>query len=338
MPVHDIIVIGASSGGVSVLSSLVAMLPEDLPAAVFIVLHVRADVPSHLPAILNRTGRLPAAHAVDREPVRRGRIYVAPPGMQTYLQRGRICVKRGPHENSQRPAIDALFRTAAHHYGPRVIGIVLSGALDDGSAGLAAVKRAGGIAIVQDPDEAAFRDMPAHALEAAEVDFRLRTVEIGPIVDELVRKPGADLDPDEIPREVPLETAEETGQSSETTISEALGPPSAFTCPDCSGTLFQIDDGPTPRFRCRVGHAFAEASLESAQHAATERALWVALRSLHERNALLRRLADSARRRGHNAAAIVFEQRQTDIEADVTALHRLIAEGGALESMAGQRE
>src|SRR5437870_1753485 len=130
---RDVIVIGASSGGVDALVKLVGTLPPGLPAAVFVVLHVRPDVPSQLPAILNRAGALPAAHAVDGEPIRRGRIYVAPPGLQTYVHRGRLSVRRGPQENSSRPAIDALFRTAAHHYGPRVIGVVLTGSLDDGS-------------------------------------------------------------------------------------------------------------------------------------------------------------------------------------------------------------
>src|SRR5207247_2125761 len=176
---RDVIVIGASSGGVDALIKLVGKLPPDLPAAVFVVLHVRPDVPSQLPAILNRAGSLPAAHAVDGEPIRRGRIYVAPPGFQTYVHRGRISVRLGPQENSNRPAIDPLFRTAAHHYGPRVVGVVLSGALDDGSAGLEAIKRAGGIAIVQDPDDAAVSDMPANALDRADVDHRLRADELG---------------------------------------------------------------------------------------------------------------------------------------------------------------
>src|SRR5438128_8305246 len=142
---HDIIVIGASSGGVEVLSTLVSRLPESLAASVFIVLHVRPDAPSLLPAILNRSGTLPAAHAVDGEPIRPGRIYVAPPGMQTYLLRQRLSVERGPRENMHRPAIDPLFRTAAHHFGPRVVGVILSGALDDGTAGLQSIKEAGGI-------------------------------------------------------------------------------------------------------------------------------------------------------------------------------------------------
>lgn len=167
MPRRDLIVIGASSGGVEALSKVVAGLPEDLAAAIFIVLHVREDRESQLPVILNRMGRLPAAHAVDGEPIRRGRIYVAPPGLQTYVHRGRSRVRRGPLENLHRPAVDALFRTAAHYYRERVIGVVLSGALDDGAAGLAAVKKAGGVAIVQEPGDARVADMPSNAADRA---------------------------------------------------------------------------------------------------------------------------------------------------------------------------
>src|SRR5438874_2736813 len=168
---HDLIVVGASSGGVEALTTLVAGLPSSLAAAVFIVLHVRPEGPSFLPAVLNRAGQLPVAHAVDGEPIRRGRVYVAPPAHQTYLQRGRIAVRQGPQENLHRPAVDPLFRTAAHHYGPRVVGIVLSGVLDDGSAGLLAVRHAGGVTIVQDPSEALFGDMPANAFEAVGPDY-----------------------------------------------------------------------------------------------------------------------------------------------------------------------
>src|SRR5919198_2027101 len=155
MAQHDVVVIGASSGGVEALLKVLSGLPAELAAAVFVVLHVRPDAPSYLPAILNRAGNLPAAHAVDGESIRQGRIYVAPPGHQTYVQKGRIGVRRGPSGNLHRPAIDPLFRTAAHHYGPRCIGIVLSGALDDGSAGLLAIERGGGVTIVQDPTDAA---------------------------------------------------------------------------------------------------------------------------------------------------------------------------------------
>ncbi len=209
---RDVIVIGASSGGVEVLVKLVAALPEDFQAALFIVLHVRPDRPSRLPAILNRAGQLPAAHAVDNEPVRRGRIYVAPPGMQMHVHRGRISVRRGPPENNHRPAIDPLFRTAAHYYGSRVIGVILTGALDDGSAGLAAVKSAGGTAVVQDPADAAVSAMPTHALELVEADYQVRADGLAPLLVDLV---NSEVDLPTIRHEVPLETVEEAPMSAE---------------------------------------------------------------------------------------------------------------------------
>src|SRR5262249_35918766 len=148
-------------------------------------------------------------HAVDRERIRRGRIYVAPPGMQTYVDDGRLRVHREPRENNLRPAIDPLFRTAAHHYGPRVIGVVLSGAMDDGSAGLLAAKTAGGVAIVQDPEDATVAGMPTSALTAVEVDYRVAADEIAPLLSALTTQPG---DTHQLRAEVPLETVEETAQ------------------------------------------------------------------------------------------------------------------------------
>src|SRR5262249_35762162 len=237
---HDVIVIGASSGGVEALSKLLGRLPADLPAAVFVVMHVRPDAPSYLPAGPNRAGRLPVAHAVDGEPIRQSRVYVAPPGQQTYIQRGHIKVARGPRENLHRPAIDPLFRTAAHHYSNRVIGVVLTGAMDDGSAGLLAVKHAGGTAVVQDPADAAFPSMPTSAMEAVEADYCVTLDDLSSLLVSLV---GLESDRGGLPAEVPLETVEEAERPDEARPSEELGPPSMFTCPDCQGTLFEIADG-----------------------------------------------------------------------------------------------
>jgi two-component system chemotaxis response regulator CheB len=325
---RDVIVIGASSGGVEALSTIVSGLPEDLPAAVFIVLHVRPDVPSHLPAILNRCGRLPASHAVDEEPIRRGRIYVAPPGVQMYLQPGRISLRRGPSENSHRPAIDPLFRTAAHYYGPRVIGVVLTGAMDDGSAGLLAVKRGGGLALAQDPREAAFPDMPANALEAVDSAQPVATDELPALLVTLTQ---TDLERQQLRGEIALETVEEAARGNDAQRSDELGRPSDFVCPDCSGTLYEIDDGASVRFRCRVGHAYSADAMVDAQADSLERALWTALRALEERSALMRRLAENARRRGHHGVATLFEQRSNEAEADVHAVHRVVTNGRALE-------
>jgi two-component system chemotaxis response regulator CheB len=323
---HDLVVVGASSGGLDPLMKLVGGLPASLPAAIFVVLHVRPDAPSQLPAILNRAGAIPAAHAVDGEPIRRGRIYVAPPGFQTYLHRGHLEVARGPQENSSRPAIDPLFRTAAHHYGPRVVGVVLSGALDDGSAGLQAIKRAGGCAIVQDPADAFFPDMPKNALDRTDVDYSVPADQLAARLIEIV---GSDGNP-EVPLEVPLETVEETPAGQRIPRSEDLGPPSGFTCPDCQGALWEIDDGQTVRYRCRVGHAYSEDAMVSAQTDAVERALWTALRALEERVALVQKLADNARRRGHGAVAALFKARSDKMDADIRAIHDVITNGQAL--------
>ncbi|HEX3704641.1 MAG TPA: chemotaxis protein CheB [Vicinamibacterales bacterium] len=327
---HDIVAIGASSGGVQALTVLLSSLPADLQAALFVVLHVNPDAPSQLPAILNRAGALPAAHAVDGEPIRRGRVYVAPPGMQTYLQPGRMAVKRGPQENLYRPAIDPLFRTAAHHYGARTIGVVLSGALDDGAAGLRAIKEAGGLAIVQEPDDAEVPGMPLNALERVKADYCVRMAAMGPLIAELTSR-SFSLTP--LAGEVPLETTEEAQSPATALRSDQLGHASAFTCPDCSGTLFEIHEGGQLRYRCRVGHAYSDETMVLAQGASTERALWTALRALEERVAMLRKLAERGRRRGLVGVARVFDDRAAAAEQDVRAVHGLILDGSALDDV-----
>jgi two-component system chemotaxis response regulator CheB len=324
---HDVVVVGASSGGVEGLITLLSGLPDDLAAAVFVVLHVRPDVPSQLPAILNRVGTLPVAHAVDGEPIRRGRVYIAPPGMQTYLRRGRIGVRRGPQENLHRPAVDPLFRTAAHHYGARVIGIILSGALDDGAAGLAAIKEAGGIAIVQDPDDAAMRDMPMNAIERTRADHIVPIAALPSLLIDLISQEAVtDLAP-----EIPLETLEEAGSGEPFKRSEEMGSPSNVTCPECQGNLWEVRSADGIRFRCRVGHAYTEAAIDAAQSQSVERALWSALKALEERVALMRKLAAQARRRGHEAVAMMFEDRSRTVDNDVRAIHNLIVSSETLE-------
>ena len=326
---HDIIVIGASSGGVEVLTTIVSRLPADLPAAIFVVLHVRPDAPSLLPAILNRVGVLPAAHAVDGESIRTGRIYVAPPGRQLYLHRRRVSVEPGPRENMHRPAVDPLFRTAAHHYGTRVIGVVLSGALDDGTAGLQAVKDAGGIAVVQNPADAACASMPTHAMERVAVDHCVNAVEIADLLSRLANMPAPEP---ETPQTVALETHDEAALPSEHAIvGQAFGVESGLTCPECSGILREVREGDVLRFRCRVGHAYTSLSMLEAQGDALETALWTAVRSLEERCMLLNKLAESARSRGHDEIAARFLDRSGALERDVQTLRDLVAQGRALE-------
>lgn len=325
---RDLVVVGASSGGVEALMALLGGLPEDFPAAIFVVLHLRPDYPSQLPAILNRAGRLPVAHAVDGEPIRRGRVYVAPPGMQTYVHRGHISVQRGPAENLYRPAVDPLFRTAAHHYGARVIGVILTGSMDDGAAGLLAVRRGGGATVVQDPREAMFPSMPDKARQAAQPDHVLALAAIPPLLVELVSEYAGD---DCLSTEVPLETREEAPHGARFLTSAEQGEPADIACPDCHGTLWEIDEPGGIRFRCRVGHGYSEDAMLKAHRDSVERALYVALRALEERVALLRKLAERAHRRGSVMVAQIFEQRIEQVNQDVRAVHTLIINGKGLE-------
>ena len=309
---HDIIVVGASAGGVEALGELVSRLPADLPAAVFVVLHIPAYGVSVLPGILSRRGPLPAAHPNDGETIRHGCIYVAPPDHHLLVEKdGTVRLTRGPHENGHRPAVDTLFRSAARTYGPRVIGVVLTGTLDDGTAGLQAIKRRGGLAVVQDPEEALFASMPRSAIESVPVDTVALLAEIGPILDRLARSPA----PAESEAPVTSELEDEVKVAEFDIIkleTRQNGKPSSYACPDCHGVLWEVEEDSLLRFRCRVGHAFSPESLLASQSDALEDALWVALRALEESAALAERLSERAGGRGHSLAADRFAQQATD--------------------------
>ena len=315
MPGHDTIVIGASAGGVEALVKLVGQLPKNLPASIFIVLHIPAQSPSLMPGILTRSGPLVATHPDDDEEIKQGHIYVAPPDQHLLIERGRVRVMRGPKENRHRPAIDPLFRSAAYIYGPRVVGVVLTGSLDDGTAGLWSVKQRGGIAVVQDPDEALYPSMPRSALAHVQVDYCLPLADIGATLVQLANQQaeeeGAYPVPEDMEKEVKyVEMADENTISS----SERVGNPSAFSCPECGGVLWEFHDGELLRFRCRVGHAFSVDSVLSAQVEQLENALWTALKTLEENASLSRRMAQQAHTRGQEWLARSFEERLRNAE------------------------
>ena len=265
---RDTIVIGASAGGVHALSTLVAELPANLPAAVFIILHVPADVPSLLPGILSRDSRLVVAHAVNGEEIRRGRIYVAPPDNHLLIEDGHVRLVHGPKENLHRPSIDALFRSAARWSGPRTIGVVLTGARDDGRTGMRAIKQRGGIAIVQDPLEAPFPSMPMSVMQEIKVDYSLPLSEIPPLLNRLSHESAAEEGRYPVPDEVEIEariTVQEMESDEFIASVEKLGKISKLTCPDCHGALWEIYDDELLRYRCHVGHAFSAESLSEGQ-------------------------------------------------------------------------
>ncbi len=322
---HDIIVVGASAGGVEALAELASHLPAALPAAVLIVLHMPAYGHSVLPEILGRRGPLPARHAEDGELIEPGRIYAAPPDRHLLVRDGRILLTRGPAENNHRPAIDALFRSAARAYGPRVVGVVLTGTLDDGTAGLQSVKTRGGIALVQHLDEAMFKSMPQSAIENVAVDGVYPLAGLAQEIVRLSGKPAArkehpvtsTLDEDVAVAEMHLDLLED----------RAEGKPSGFSCPDCHGVLWEISEGKMVRYRCRVGHAYSPQSLLASQSENLEEALWVALRALEESAAMAERLQARASERGHMLSAQQFSEQALDARHRAGIIHNVLRGG-----------
>jgi two-component system chemotaxis response regulator CheB len=306
---HDIIVVGASAGGVEALQVLMRGLPADLPAAVFVVLHMSADAPSLLPQILNRAGPLPVAAAVDNERIVPGRVYVAVPDRHLLIERGRVCLVRGPKENRARPSVDPLFRSAARDYGSRVIGVVLTGALDDGTSGLQAIKARGGLTVVQDPAEALYAGMPGSAAEHVAVDYCMPLTEIPALLARLAVEPAPDDAAYPVAPNLDLEVRIAESDMEALDNGEVPGTPSVFACPECHGTLWEIQDGNLLRFRCRVGHAYSAESMLAEHDDALEAALWSALRALEESVALAKRMAASAREHNHPLLVARYEQR-----------------------------
>jgi two-component system, chemotaxis family, protein-glutamate methylesterase/glutaminase len=321
---HGIVVIGASAGGVEALGRLVHLLPPELPAALFVALHVPPGTSSALPSILDRQGPLPCAHARDGEPIQHGRIYVAPPDSHLLVDRDAVRLSRGPRENGHRPAVDPMFRSAARAHGPRAVGVVLSGVLDDGTAGLLAIKARGGTAIVQDPDEALYPSMPSNAIEHVKVDYVVPITRIAALLIELAEEtPNPSSPPEGHSEEADAE--EQLGDLNAQGPAGVPGRPSIFSCPECDGVLWEIQDGGgLVRFRCHVGHAWSPESLLSQQSEALESALWVALRSLQERAALARRMVGPARQRGHRFSASRFEDQAEEAEQAAAVLRELL--------------
>jgi two-component system chemotaxis response regulator CheB len=311
-----VIVIGASAGGVDALSTVVGGLPADLPAPVLVVLHVTPRGKSVLPQILTSRGRMPAHHALDGEPLVAGHVYVAPPDRHLAIEDGVVRLNAGPRENGVRPALDPLFRSAADVYGPGAVGVVLSGTLDDGTAGLIAIKRRGGVALVQDPDEAMFPSMPASAVRLANPDY---VAPLEKLPELLVTVVGEKLE-EPMPRHPGLAHDDPDSASAE----DQPGEPSEFTCPECGGTLWEQPEGELLRFRCRVGHAFSSESLLTEQREALEAALWTAVTALEERADLARRLAERMGERHHVTASNRYLREADEARARASVVRDVI--------------
>jgi two-component system, chemotaxis family, protein-glutamate methylesterase/glutaminase len=296
MATRDIIVMGASAGGIETLRTIVGGLPAEFPACVFIVVHSGSDAPGILDRILQRSAVLPTVMARDKERFHPGKIYIAPPDHHLLIERGQICLTRGPKENRFRPAIDPLFRSAAYVYGPRVIGVVLTGGLDDGTAGLWSIKHLGGTAVVQDPNDALFPSMPINALRYVEVDHTVTAAEIAPLLVELnateTKEKGVFKVPEHLDIEVKIAKQD---PAIEHDIRE-LWERSSYTCPECHGVLLSLKEGAHERFRCHTGHAFSPDSLLAELTEGVEESLWTTIRYIEESVMLLRHMAQHIRK------------------------------------------
>ena len=324
---HDVVVLGASAGGVEALRSVVAGLPRGFPAAVFVVLHMPPEAPSALAAILDRAGPLPAKPVDHKQAIEPGRIYVARPNRHLVLRDGHVGLEAGPRENSARPAIDVLFRSAARAYGPRVVGVVLSGTLRDGALGLAAIKLYGGVTIVQDPDEALFPGMPESALSTGGVDYRLRAADISTCLVELTHHSLEEtpMQPRQRGQSQPtIHAADEPYEQSSPKLPNRA---SGLTCPECRGSLWEMSEANSLRFECRIGHTFGVEALFAEQGETVEAALWSAINALQERAATFRRLGIASARTDRDAYPERAQQIEHHAAALLDLLRGLIADG-----------
>jgi two-component system chemotaxis response regulator CheB len=320
-PSDHLVVVGASAGGISALMELAARLPAGFPAPMCVVQHVGAN-PSILPELLSSRGPHPAVHARDGQLLTPGVIHVAPPDQHLLVEGRTLRLSRGPKENHTRPAIDPLFRSAALAWGARVIGVVLSGMLDDGTAGLLSIKRRGGLAIVQDPASAEEPEMPQNAVRFVPVDYVVPDAEIGALLGRLVQQAAAPDVPaaEALQREVAINRGEDLLENI-----EAIAEPASLCCPDCGGALWEVQDASQLRYRCHTGHAFGAIALERAQAQKGEEALRQAVRQLAEREMLLRRMASIADATGESAQAEVARCEADRLREQATELSRMAA-------------
>jgi len=324
---RNLVVVGASAGGVEALRTLLGSLPVDFPAALLVVLHMPSTGRSALPEILDRSCPLPVHRAVSGAALQMGAVTVAVPDHHLMVVADRLLLSRGPRENGHRPAVDVLFRTAARAAGPRVVAVVLSGALDDGTAGMIAVRERGGVGVAQDPDDAIYGSMPTHAVEVASADHVTPVAKMGSLLHELVTEEIA-ADAPEATDLMDKEAAMAEFDAAALNDDDRPGTPSGFGCPSCHGALYTITEGGMERYRCRVGHAWSPEALAAEQSEALEGALWMALRGLEERAALSLRMGERAHLRGHTHTAQTFRERHDEAQNAALLIRRLLQFGG----------
>jgi two-component system, chemotaxis family, protein-glutamate methylesterase/glutaminase len=323
-----VVAVGASAGGVDALTRFVSALPPDLPAAVLVALHLTPSSPSLLPRVLARRSPLEVLPAEDGLPLRNGQVVVSVPDCHLLVVEGRVVLGRGARENGHRPSHDAMLRSVALAAGPRAVGLVLTGLLDDGSAGLRCVDRYGGTCLVQDPDDAEYPDMPRNALRSVP-GARAATIPVlvKEVVSAMSHDPHPAPDVDQVQRQLDqAELASALGQPTKLPDGSVPGQPSAFACPDCHGVLNGIPDGEVQRFRCRTGHAWTESSLLAQQGNQVEEALWTALRALEEKADMSRRMAERAEEEGRPWSGAHHREREEEAMRSASTLRDVLGQ------------
>lgn len=313
------VVIGASAGGMAALKKLVAQFPEDFPAPIFVVNHMGADTTGEaLLRVLNESSNLTCEHGQDRHTFQSGHIYLAPSDQHMLIVKDQILITKGARENRSRPAIDPLFRSAAVAYGNRVIGIILTGYLDDGTSGMMAIRRCGGICIAQDPQDASYPDMPRSVIANVGADYCLPVAGMGALLSELLERELPESQP--VPQDIVIEAKIAQRVLSDLPSVQALGGQVPYNCPDCGGVLWQIAEGGLVRYRCHTGHAFTSSALLAQQDVKVEETLWVALRMFEERQNLL--VTMSKKEGSHSGSSIT--QRANDSQVHIDRIRSML--------------
>jgi two-component system chemotaxis response regulator CheB len=323
MAKRNIVVIGTSAGGVLALKQLVSTLPADFTASVFIVMHVSPHSPSLLPEILSTAGLLEAIHPVDGDIIQPGRIYIAPPDHHLLIEYEQVLVKKGPKENRFRPSIDALFRSAAYTYGSQVIGVVLTGMLDDGTSGMWSVQRLNGVTVIQEPDDAAYASMPNSVLDYVDVDYRVPLADLPALLVRLTSETIPDPSPDAFTEEDRMAT--EIGIAAQDNAFEMdildMGELNPLTCPECHGALISIREGKLIRYRCHTGHAYTASSLLAETTRMTEESFWSAIRQLEETVIILEQSGKQFAEGGNQQASEQFIAKAQEMRERARRVH-----------------
>jgi two-component system, chemotaxis family, protein-glutamate methylesterase/glutaminase len=319
---RDVLAIGTSAGGVEALSFLAKSFRPDFPAAVLISIHLPTLFRSSLDEILSHAGPLPAAFANNGETMKKGRIYIAPPGSHLIVDRERLLLGVGPQENHSRPAIDPMLRSTAVCCAHRAVGVVLTGTLGDGASGLWTLGYLGGMTVVQDPRDAAFSEMPLTALNRAQPDHVVPLADVPSLLESVVHQPAGEPQP--VPESVKYEV--EIARSGRASMDDMdrIGRRSVLSCPDCGGVMWEINEGSLSRYRCHVGHAYTDELMHLAVDESLRRALASALRALDERVALVRKLEVRAADTGNSQLAESWARRRREFNQEVGIINEAI--------------